>query len=304
MSRARLAFVLGIAIALASVHGLLARQAQGLVFVDVAVEQADGKLETGLGQDAFEIVAGGASRPVQFFAAGNRGLALVLLIDVSVSMKTGAMEPGELKEAAEKSFVNRLASIDRALIGSIARELFLSPKFTSDRRQLRTALRIATDPEEASRFGPSPVWDAAYAGITALSTADGRRALVLMTDGRATGNRRGPEELAALAVGANVSINSVGMDTELMFSQGGGDAVRVRPGVTQRWLATVTGGQYLPVSERMPAGPILERILADLRGSYTLGFEPPIRDGSLQKLEVRVKPGGLKVRARTVYVSK
>jgi VWFA-related protein len=305
MSRARLAFALWIVLALAPVHQLPARQTQGLVIVDVAVERADGNLETGLRQDAFEIVAGGSTCPVQFFAAGDRGLSLVLLIDVSVSMKSGAIAPDELKEAAEKSFVNRLAPSDRARIGSIARDPFLSPQFTSDRRQLRRTLETATDPDDANTYGPSPVWDAAYAAVTALSTAEGRRALVLMTDGRATGNRHSPEDLAAHAVRANVSINSVGIDSELIIPQGGGTAVRVRPGATQQWLATITGGQYVPVPEKKPVpGPVLERILADLRGSYTLGFEPPIRDGSLQKLDVRVKQPGLKVRARTVYVSK
>jgi VWFA-related protein len=245
----RLAFTLWIVLALAPVHRLPARQSQGLVFVDVAVERADGRLETGLKQDAFEIVAGGSTCPVQFFAVGDRGLSLVLLIDVSVSMKSSPIDPGELKEAAEKSVVNRLGSSDRARIGSIAREPFLSQQFTSDPRQLRTALGTATDPDDANTYGPSPVWDAAYAGITALSTAEGRRALVLMTDGRATGNRHSPEEVAAHAVRTNVSINSVGLDRELIIPQGGGTAARVRPGATQRWLATITGGQYVPVTE-------------------------------------------------------
>jgi VWFA-related protein len=67
-------------------------------------------------------------------------------------------------------------------------------------------------------------------------------------------------------------------------------------------MASVTGGRYLHDTNDLASG--FKQTLADLRGSYTLGFyavEEP--DGKWHKLRVRVKRGGVTVRHREGYLA-
>jgi VWFA-related protein len=279
-------------------------QRSPLVLVDVAVEGTDGKSVTGLTRDDFEIVTGGATRPVESCAAGReQPLSLVLLFDVSSSMDI-SLKRSVMRAGVEKWFVDRLAPLDRVQVGSFAAHISIGPTFAGNPRALLAAVRTALDPREADTFGPSPVWDAVDAAIAALARASGRRAVLLVTDGRATGNRQGPEESGARAIAAGVTVSVVGEDWEMTLRQDGNSGVRVRPGVALEWIANATGGLYLPDNASPPApGPILERLLEDLHERYTLGFTPALRDGHAHALEVHVKRPGLKTRTRRSYVA-
>jgi VWFA-related protein len=280
-----------------------AAQPSSLVLLDVGVEQPDGLPVNGLERDDFEIVIGGAPQPIQYFAGGERPLALLLLLDVSASMD-GVVPRSDVRDAIERFFVPRLAAVDRVRIGAFAKHLFISPELRSDRAPMIAATRRALDPEKADTFGPSPIWDALYTGIGQLATTEGRRAVVLLTDGRATGNRRSADDVAQHAMTHAVTISVVGEDWEMVIRQDGDSGVRIRAGARLQWIASATGGLYLPdrSMQRAP-GPLLDAILADLHCRYTLGFEPPVRDGQAREIEVRVKRPDVKVRSRLAYIA-
>ncbi len=275
-----------------------------LVLLDVAVEGPDGKTVTGLTRDDFEIVADGAARPVESFAAGReQPLSLVLLLDASASLEF-MVERKVLRAAIEKWFVGRLAPQDRVQVGSFAKQISIGPALAGNPRALLAAVRTALDPRDADTLGPSPIWDAVDAAVAALAQASGRRAVVLVTDGRGTGNRQGPEESGARAIAAGVVVNVVGEDWEMTLRQDATSGVRVRPGVALEWIANATGGLYVHDGATPSApGPILERVLADLHERYTLGFTPPVRDGTAHALEVHVKRPGVTIRTRRSYVA-
>ena len=116
--------------------------------------------------------------------------------------------------------------------------------------------------------------------MAVLEQASGRRAVVLVTDGRASGNRQGPEESGARAIAAGVIVSVVGEDWEMTLRQDGQTGVIVRPGAALEWIANATGGLYVQDNATPTApGPILGRLLADLQERYTLGFAAPVRDG-------------------------
>ena len=303
----RPAIALAIALAAGVAGGLAAARPAPprapLVLVDVGVERADGSRVTGLTRDDFEIVADGAARPIESFAAGKeQPLSLVLLLDASISLEY-MLERKTLRVAIEKWFVNRLAPQDRVQVGSFNRQIAIGPPIAGNPRALLAAVRTALDPRDQDAFGPSPIWDAVDAAVAALAQASGRRAVLLVTDGRATGNRQGPEESGARASAAAVTVNVLGEDWDMTLRQDSKTGVRVRPGVALEWIANATGGLY--VQDKTPAdpGPILERLLADLHERYTLGFTAPARDGIAHTLNVLVKSPGLKVRTRRSYLA-
>jgi VWFA-related protein len=265
--------------------------------LDVAVEAPDGQLLTGLTRDDFEVTIDGRSREIESFVAGkDQTLSLVLLVDVTASIDADVGRD-VMRKAIEKWFLAKVAPKDRVQVGTIAKEIRIGPPIVNNPRALETAIEKALDPPKRDTFGPSPVWDAIALAVDALKNAPGRRAIILMTDGRATGNRLDVEEAAARAAAAGVLVNVVGEDSEMLLRQEGNTGVRVRPGVALEFLARTTGGLYLPDTASPAApGPVLERVLADLHERYTMTFALPAADGSPAAFQMSVKRPGVKVR--------
>jgi VWFA-related protein len=275
-----------------------------LVLVDVAVESAGGQAVAGLTKEDFAITTGGATPPIEFFAtSAGQPRSLVLLFDTSASVHD-VTSRGDVRASVEKWFLPRLAPDDRVHVGSFARQIAIGPSLAGNAKELQPVIRKALDPREADTFGPSPIWDAVAAAVETLAKTEGRRAVLLLTDGRATGNRLSMEEAAALAVAAGVVVSVVGKDWEMTIQQDAKTGVRVRPGVALERIASITGGLYVR-DGGIPAAPgeILARLLADLRGRYTLGFKPAIRDGKPHELDVRVSRPGLTLRAPQFYIA-
>jgi VWFA-related protein len=298
-------FALAASLALGLAMTTSPAQRSSLVLVDVAVEGADGQVVAGLTRDDFEIVTGGSTRPIESFASGReQPLALVVLFDISASMDT-TIKRSAIRPGVEMSFVSRLAARDRVQVGSFGKQISIGPPIANNSRALLTAVQKALDPREADTLGPSPIWDAVDAAVTALAQADGRRAVLLVTDGRGTGNRHGPEEVSRRAALAGVAVSVLGEDFEMTIRQDGNTGVRVRPGIALEFVANATGGLYLSDDTRPPTpGPILERLLADLHGRYTLGFTPAVRDGKAHTLDIKVNRPDVTLRARRMYVAR
>ncbi len=237
-----LALVSWLAVALAAAP----RQspAPPLVLVDVAVENADGQPLTDLTKADFAIAAGGATPPIEFFAAGpEQPLSLVLLFDASASVNH-VTRRDDGRKSIETWFVPRLTPRDRVHVGSFARQIAIGPPLAGNPKELLPVIRKALDPRAADTYGPSPIWDAVAAAVETLATTEGRRAVLLLTDGRATGNRLSMEEAAALAAAAGVAVSVVGEDWEMTIQQDAQTGVRVRPGVALERMANITGGLY------------------------------------------------------------
>ena len=273
-----------------------------LEFVDIAVEEPNGTAVTGLAQTNFEIDVAGASRPIESFAAGTeRPLSLVLLFDVTASMET-KIKRSAIRSAVEKGIIPRLRPEDRVQVGSFARTITIGPVIAGNPRALQAAVQKALDPEHSDTLGPSPMWDAIDAAVKALATSTGRRSIIVVSDGRATGNREAPEDVGNRAVAAAVTVSVVGEDSEMMIRQNANTGVRVRPGAGLEWIAATTGGLYLPDRAiALEPTTILERLLAELHNRYTLGFTPPVRDGKVHALNIRVDRPGLTLRARRLF---
>jgi VWFA-related protein len=293
-----------VALALAGlVVALRGHQAAPPVVLDVAVETEDGRPVTGLTQADFRVLASGAEQPIELFAAGTeRPLSLVLLFDVSSSMDS-VLERSVLRKAVERHVVERLQPSDRVHVGSFARTIAIGPGIAGDARALGAAVRKALDPRREETLGPSPIWDAVDAAVTVLNGAPGRRGVLLITDGRATGNRLSTEEAGRRAVAAAVTISVIGEDRELVLRQDESTGVRIRPGAALEWLAKVTGGLYQREAAYPAApGPPLERAIAELRARYTLGFTPAVRDGKAHDVSIRLNRPNIKLRFRQALI--
>ena len=294
-------------VALALASGLPAQTPQTMrVSVDVSVEVEDFGTPPKLEASDFEIRAWGQQMPVSAVTVNKQPLRLILLLDLSSSI-TRRIEKGTIKDHVRDMFIDHLQPGEEARIGGFARDLRLSPLFTRDRRTLQRGLDAALAHREENTYGPSPIWDATYQALDGFADAAGRKSVVILTDGRATGNRRGIEDVVEHAVRMGATINVISLDRQLYIQQDAATAVVVRPRNVLLWMAEVTGGQVITMihEPREPMGPAvaLDRLLAALRRVYTLEFEAPVAEGRFHKIEVVVKHPSATVRAPKVFYS-
>jgi len=145
------------------------------VAVYATVTNAQGRLVADLPRETFTVLDNGKAQPVTLFANDVQPITVVMLIDRSGSMRANF----DLVEKAAESFVDDLLPGDKARIGSFATRIQVDPRdFSADREELRAILRTELQPE-----GPTPLWNAINVGITALLHQDGRRVILVFTDG-------------------------------------------------------------------------------------------------------------------------
>lgn len=253
------------------------------------VLDGQGRLVTGLQQNDFTVLDNG--RPVELttFSNAPQPFTAVVMLDTSASM-TNNLE--FLKLAAEQ-FLIRLLPTDAAQVGAFNDKIQLSGRFTNDRDALIAAL------DELQFGNPTRLNDAIDASLDALSRAEGRRVILLFSDGEDTASRIGFGEVLERARDDEVMVYSIGLESEYMQ---GTRMVRSRPSRDLRRIAEETGGGYFELKRTAELAPTFTRVAQELRAQYLLAFAPATLDGKVHRLEVRVRPG-LTVRARRSYVA-
>jgi VWFA-related protein len=137
-----------------------------------------GRLVTNLGQSDFEVYDNGVRQPVTVFASDLQPITIVVMLDRSGSMKAHF---DRVRDAAGV-FVDDMLPADRARIGSFSDRIAIDPEtFTSDRDVLKRILRENLQPP-----GVTPLWNATAQAMDALVQEQGRRVILVFTDGRDT----------------------------------------------------------------------------------------------------------------------
>ena len=276
------------------------------VAVYATVTDKDGRLVPDLARGDFEIKDNGATQTLTVFSSDVQPITVVMLLDRSGSMRGNF----RLVEAAADAFVDRMDPADKARIGSFAGRIQLDPpEFTNDKGVLKRILR-----SELQQEGPTPLWNAVNVGITSLLRQDGRRVVLVFTDGAdQPGNfklnnlsvmdvmkRAQEEDVMIYAIGLAGSGASIGGGGG--FGRGGfGGMSGPDPGLPT--IAAETGGGYFELTRSGDLAATFARVADELHRQYALGFEPQKLDGKTHKLEVKVKQPGMKVRARKSYVA-
>ncbi|MBK6750871.1 MAG: VWA domain-containing protein [Acidobacteria bacterium] len=160
-----------------------------LVSVPVIVSDRNGRYVPKLTAADFNIFQDGNKQNIEFFAATEEPLTIALLIDTSQSTR-GVL--GDIKDSAV-SFIKLLAPADKAMIVSFNRDVEVLSSLTSDQEQLKKAVRSAEIPD--GEFGTA-LRDAAYESVfRSFSGIKGRKAVILLTDGKDAGSRISIREL-------------------------------------------------------------------------------------------------------------
>jgi Ca-activated chloride channel homolog len=152
-----------------------------LVTMPVSVLDRDGRYIAGLQQRDFQIFENGVEQKVDFFQSVEQPFTVCLLIDVSPSTQ---FRIDEIQQAA-MTFIDQLRPGDRVMIISFDESVRVLSPPTNDRYRLRNAVG-------ALAFGDGTgLYDAVdYVINQVMNRIEGRKAVVLFTDGVDTTSRR------------------------------------------------------------------------------------------------------------------
>jgi VWFA-related protein len=173
-----------------------------LVSVPVIVSDRQGRYIAGLKASDFTLYEDRVKQPIAFFADTEDPINVALLLDTSKSA-TWALD--DIKKAAQ-DFVKQLRQQDRAMIVSFDRDATALCELTSDRKTLERAIG---DAQIGERFG-TKLRDAVDAVMREeFRTVKGRKAIVLLTDGKDHGSVVAEQTLMESAAEADTLIYSV-----------------------------------------------------------------------------------------------
>src|SRR3954463_15957563 len=280
---------LGLGVTLAAQQPTFRASTQ-IVSLFATVTDAQNRLVPELTKDDFTVLDNDKPQELLVFQSENQPITVVVMLDTSGSM-TGSIA---LLKAAAEQFVTRLLPDDKAAVGAFNDKIELSASFSNDRDGLITEIRDLD-------FGNGTrLYDAINESLNQLRGIDGRRVILVFTDGDDTSSRVGRGRVMDRARAEEVMIYAIGLQSEFFD---GARVVRTRPDSGLRRLADESGGGYFELKQTSDLGPTFTRVAQELHSQYVLGFEAQQLDGKVHKLTVKMKQVGMTARARRSYVA-
>lgn len=272
------------------------RSSVDLVNVGVTVTDKKGNLVTDLTRDDFEIVEDGRPQTVRYFASGDPAgdagppLHLGLVLDTSESMG----DDMKFTKTAAVKFLNTLVDAVDVTVVDFDTEVRVARYGQADFARLIERIR------QRSATGWTALYDAIGVYLHGAAALDGRKIMLLYTDGGDTRSSTPFHELIDLLKASDATIYAIG-ELEHQSSSGALEARR-----TLQQIADTTGGQaFFPVTVQ-ELDRIYEKVLAQIRAQYTIGYLSTNEktDGAWRKVEIKIarKDGrDYRVRARKGY---
>ena len=193
-----------------------------LVSVPVTVSDRDGRYIPNLQIRDFSLRRDGLEQKIDFFASTEEPINVAILIDTSQSTRPVL---GDIKKAAER-FIKIIGPRDKAAVVSFDYETHVLSPLTSDLGQLKHAIRQAEIPKLVGttlRDAVAQTVSEEFAGVK------GRKAIILLTDGKDVGSEVRPQELITSLEESDVMIYSMYFSTG-MGPMGGGQRMGRRGG--------------------------------------------------------------------------
>ena len=266
----------------------------GTEVVDLYVTATDrnGRLVPDLLQEDFVVLDEGAVQEIVLFENEVRPITVVVMLDTSASMTPSL----DLLMAGAEQFIIRMLPDDRGKVGAFNDKIQILPdiEFTGDRDLLIREL-------DRLQFGnPTRLYDAIGASIDSLEGVEGRKVVLVFTDGEDTQHQIGWRDVLEKARAAEVMIYTIGLESDYF---NGLRQVRSKPDGRLKTFAEETGGGYFELKDSDELGPTFTRVAQELHSQYVIGFAPAIRDGKLHELELLIQRPGMTARARRSYMA-
>jgi len=291
------ATVLAAALALAA--GLAAQEIVipvkvNLVHVVATVKNRAGQLVGSLHKEDFDIFDNGVRQEVAVFEREtDQPLSVALLVDVSGSTAQ------DLKFETESAvrFIRALIS-DRNPQDQVALYAF-DDLVTQVHSYTRNIVSLESMMRQIHGSAGTSLYDAIWLASRDLELREGRKALVLVSDGGETTSKIDSHralEAAQLADAVIYPVIVMPITNDAGRNIGGEHALQ--------FMAEGTGGRTFLLSEGAQLDRAFSSIITELRTEYLLGYYPhdvPLTKERFHKLEVKLKSPELRASARNGY---
>ena len=267
-----------------------------LVNVYVTVTDRQGAPIGDLTKSDFSLAEDGVPQKISVFSKESQlPISIVLAVDTSSSTRKDIRL--EL-EAARKFIHSIIRPQDAISLYAFATDVSEMVSFTSKLHQIDSAIN------QIQVGGATSLYDAIYLGSKALMKREGRKVMVLITDGGDTASRIDYKEALRAAQQSEALVYSL-IDVPVEASAGrntGGEHALIQ-------IANDTGGKYYYVSTVFELDKAFEQISDELRTQYLLAYYPVSRRAASDFRQIDVvahshDPGStdqLVVRARRGY---
>lgn len=249
-----------------------------LVELPVSVSDRGGSPIANLEEKNFTVLESGKPKKISNFNfAANLPISVGVLIDHSGSMEK-RME--DVKTAASAFFRRTIKKNDRAFIAAFASDPARNTPFVSEVSTLES--QVAAIPKAG---GGTALYDAIVTGLYRFRNVQGRKALIILTDGEDTSSRLTWNDMLAYARASRVPLYFIGVD--IMLGNG-----------PMKTLAAETGGVAYFVRNTKALDATYAELEKDLRSQYLLSYytETSKNDQAYRPIEVKVDRPDARVR--------
>ena len=277
-----------------------------LVEVYATVREGGGSYMMDLAREDFTVLEAGVPQEITVFSAERKPAHLVLLIDTSASMKRE--DRIEIARKAAAGFVQELEEADTAAIVVFNDYPELALERTSDKKRLEDTIA------SIEARGGTALYDALVSSVALLEGIEGRKAIILLSDGR-------DEATSGLGPGSTATfedaLQAVLKSETAVYAIGTGERLedeydfhrRRTVGTILRELATRSGGRAYFVKKASKLNDAYGMIEDELRHQYTLAYSPPEkaageRADGWRPIEVRVSKRNARVTHREGYYAR
>ncbi len=276
-----------------------------LVRIPVSVFDRNGLYIPNLQQSDFKIFENGEEQEIAYFGTTDKPFTVVLLLDTSLSTE---YKIEEIQNAAI-AFTNQLQPQDKVMVIEFDGNVNVLSEITNDRQKLHKAIRKAD-----FGFGTSLYDSVDYTFRKVLNKIEGRKAIVLFTDGVDTTSKKSTyDDTVYQAQETDAMIFPIYYNTLPNQRRTYGVWV-IRENTAEEYavgkkyledLAASTGGRVFR-PESTPGGltAAFEGIAEELRRQYNIGYYPQEvgKAGERKQIRVRVVRPNLVIRARDNYI--
>ncbi len=287
----------------------IVRVETNLVTIPISVFDRNGLYIPNLTKENFKVFDNGVEQQIEYFGTSEKPFTVVLLIDTSPSTE---FKIDEIRDAA-RAFVDQLKPQDRVAVIEFDGNPQVLTRATGNREQIYKAIK------KADFGGGTALYDAVDLALKEhLSNIEGRKAVVLFTDGVDTTSRNANYDTTLdLAEEFDAPIFPIYYNTFLENARQtypgsrpvlGAGRTAGEYAVGKKYLeelSAYTGGRIFR-PESTPGGltAAFEGIAEELRRQYNIGYIPAESGtpGQRRSIRVRVDRKNLVIRSRDSYI--
>jgi Ca-activated chloride channel homolog len=264
--------------------GLVVSESSSVQMVQVTAVVSDGRrFVKGLTKNQFRVYEDDAAQSIQFFGAEETPLDVVVALDVSGSMVDVVPE----LKASVREFVAVLRPKDTVTLLA-----FNDSVYTLAARDAGPDKRDAAI-NRLTAWGATALYDALTDAVGRLSRGNGRRVVVVFTDGDDSASSSTLAQAETIITSSDVTLFAIA------FGRGPkrGELRRV----LER-LAVPSGGRVLAVDRVDRVREQFRDVVEELANQYLIGYQPPAgRPGEWRSIKVELLNAPGRVRARQGY---